>query len=113
MSYPAMVKLIGDSFQTVLNITETIPLSELGITHNIEMVAAREVANPIVPIVSGNTFIELVFWHHRHKLSKDCFPVIHGDNRYEDAINVDFKSLKILNFVTYLLLTYYINLPRV
>ena len=98
--------------QSSLNISEAIPLGKLGKTHDIEMIPAREITNPIVPIVSGNTFIELVFWHHGHKLSKNSFPVIHGDNHYEYAINVNFKSLKIITLVTYLLLTYYITLSR-
>jgi hypothetical protein len=112
MPYPAVVQFIGDCFQTVLNITEAIPLGKLGKAHDIEMITASEITNPVVSIVSGNTFIELVFWHHGHKLSKDSFPVIHGGNRYDLAINVDFKSLKFFNLVTYLLLTYYMALSR-
>ena len=112
MSYPAMVQFIGDCFQTVLNITKTITLGKLGKAHDIEMITASEITNSVVPIVSGNTFIELVFWHHRHKLCKNCFPVIHGDYRYDLTINVDFKSLKNITLVTYLLLTYYITLSE-
>ena len=112
MFYSAMVQFIGNGFQTVLNITKAITLGKLGKAHDIEMIPAREIANTEVSFVSGNTFIELVFWHHGHKLSKDSFPVIHGDNRYDLAINVDFKSLKTLPLVTYLLLTYYITLSR-
>jgi len=110
--YPAMVKLIGDCLQAVLNISKAISFGKLGKAHDIEMITTSEIANPIVPVVSGNTFIELVFWYHRHKLSKDSFPVVHGDNRYDFAINVNFKSLKNLTLVTYLLLTYYIALSR-
>jgi hypothetical protein len=113
MFYAAMIQFIGDCFQAVLNISEAIPLGKLGKTHDIEMIPAREITNPIVSIVSSNTFIELVFWHHGHKLSKNSFPVIHGDKHYEYAINVDFKSLKFTTLVTYLLLTYYIILSRV
>lgn len=113
MFYPTVVQFIGNCFQTVLNITETITLSELSNSHNIEMITAREIANTIVPIVSGNTFIKLVFWHHRHKLCKDCFSVIHGDYCYNIAINVNFKSFKKYILVTYLLLTYYIISSRV
>jgi hypothetical protein len=112
MSYPAMVQFIGNCFKTVLNITKAITLSKLGKAHDIEMITAGEIANTVVPVLSGNTFIELVFWHHRHKLSKNCFPVIHGDYRYDLTIKVNFKSLKTLNLVTYLLLTYYITLFR-
>ncbi len=112
MPYPTMVKLIGDCFQAVLNISKTISLGKLGKAHDIEMITASEIANPIVPVISGNTFIELVFWYHGHKLSKDSFSVVHGDNRYDFAINLDSKSLKIITLVTYLLLTYYITLSR-
>lgn len=113
MSYAAMIQFTGNSFQAIFDITEAIPLGKLGKTYDVEMITAREITNPIIPIVSGNTFIEFVFWHHGHKLSKDSFPVVHGDNRYDLAIKVDFKSLKILSDVTYLLLTYYITLSRV
>ncbi len=86
--------------QAVLDITKTVSLSELSKAHNIEMITASEITNPMIPIVSGNTFIEFVFWHHRHKLCKNCFPVIHGDYLYDLAIKVNFESLKKYNFVT-------------
>jgi hypothetical protein len=94
MSYSAMVEFIGDRIQTVLNITEAISLSKLSKAHDIEVVTASEITNSMVPFVLGNTFIEFVFWHHRHKLCKNCFPVIHGDYLYDLAIKLNFKSLK-------------------
>lgn len=100
MSYATMVKFIGNCIQAVLNITKTVSLSKLGEAHNIEVITAIEITNPMVPIVSGNTFIEFVFWYHRHKLCKNCFPVIHGDYLYDLAIKVNFKSLKKYIFVT-------------
>lgn len=112
MFYDAMIQFIGDCFQSVLNISEVIPLGKLGKTHDIEIIPAREITNPIVPMVSDNTFIEFVFWHHGPKLSKNSFSVIHGDNHYEYAINVNFKLLKITTLVIYLLLTFHITLVR-
>jgi hypothetical protein len=41
------------------------------------------------------------------KLGKDGLPLIHGDNRYNLALNVNFKSFKTSIFVMYLLLIYY------
>ena len=108
MSYSTVVEFARDRFQTVLNIPETIPLGKLGKAHNIEVVATCEIANSMVPIIPVNTFIELVFWYCRHKLCENCFSFIHGDNRYDLAIKVNFKSLKFITLVTYLLLTYYI-----
>jgi hypothetical protein len=100
MSDTTMVEFIGNCIKAVLNITETVSLSKLSEAYNIEMITASEITNPMVPIVSGNTFIEFVFWYHRHKLCKNCFPVIHGDYLYGLAIKVNFKSLKKYIFVT-------------
>jgi hypothetical protein len=73
--YPTMVKFVRNSLQTVLNITEAITLGKLCKAHDIELIPAREIANSVVTSVSGNTFIELVFWNHRHKLCKTVFPL--------------------------------------
>lgn len=112
MLYSTMVELTGDCIQAVLYIAKTVPLGKLGKAHHIEMVPASEISNPMVPIISGNTFIEFIFRHHGHKLCENCLPNIHGGNRYDFAIKVDFKSLKILALVNYLLLTYYILFPK-
>jgi hypothetical protein len=100
MPYPAMVEFIRDRVQTVFNITETISLGKLSKAHDIEMVTTSEIAYSMVPFVSGNTFIKFVFWHHSHKLCKNCFPVIHGDYLYDFAIKLNFKSLKNYIFIT-------------
>ena len=94
MSYASMVKFIGNCIQAVFNITKTVSFSKLSEAHDIKMVAASEITNPMVPIISGNAFIEFVFWYHRHKLCKNCFSVIHGDYFYDFAIKLKFKSLK-------------------
>ncbi len=83
----------------------------MGKAHDIEMVPACKLANSMVPVIAVNTFIEFVFGYHGRKLSKDGLPLIHGDNRYDIALNVDFKSFKNSIFVMYLLLTLYINYP--
>lgn len=66
--YPAIVQFIRDSIQTVFNITKAITLGKLSKAPDIKMIPTREIANSKAPLVSGNTFIEFVFWHHRQKL---------------------------------------------
>jgi len=69
-------------------------------------------ADSMVPVIAVYTFIKFVFGYHGHKLSKDGLPLIHGDNRYFIALNVDFKSFKNSALVMYLLLIYYILITR-
>lgn len=107
MLYAAVVEFTGDRFQTVFNVPETISLGKLSKAHDIEMVPTCKMADSMVPVIAVNTVIEFVFWYHGHKLSKDGLPLIHGDNRYDLALNVNFKSFKNSIFVMYLLLTYY------
>lgn len=104
----AVIEFARDCFQTVFYIPKTVSLGQLGKTHNIEMIPAGKLADSMVPVIAVNTFIEFVFGYHGHKLSKDGLPLIHGDYRYDIALNVDFKSFKNSIFVMYLLLTYYI-----
>ena len=98
---------LGMYLDTAFVFPEGSPRAQLQ-AHNIKMVTTCEIANSMVPIVPGNTFIEFVFWHCRNKLCENSFPFIHGYNRYDLAIKVNFKSLKILTLVTYLILTLYI-----
>lgn len=108
----AVIEFARDCFQAVFNIPKTVSLGKLGKAHDIEMIPASKVADSMIPIVAVNTFIEFVFGYHGHKLSKDGLPLIHGDNRYDIALNVDFKSFKDSTLVMYLLLTYYIITAR-
>ena len=106
MLYAAVIEFAGDRFQAVFNIPKTISLGKLGKAHDIEMVPTCKMADSMVPVIVVNTFVEFVFWYHGHKLSKDGLSLIHGDNRYDLALNVNFKSFKNSIFVMYLLLTY-------
>jgi hypothetical protein len=103
-----VIEFAGDRFQAVFNIPKTISLGKLGKAHDIEMVPTCKMADSMVPVIVVNTFVEFVFWYHGHKLSKDGLSLIHGDNRYDLALNVNFKSFKNSIFVMYLLLTYYL-----
>jgi hypothetical protein len=102
-----VIEFAGDCFKAVFNIPKTVSLGKLGKAHDIEMIPASKMADSMVPVIAVNTFIEFVFGYHGHKLSKDGLPLIHGDNRYDLALNVNFKSFKNSIFVMYLLLTYY------
>ncbi len=104
----AVIEFAGDCFKAVFNIPKTVSLGKLGKAHDIEMIPASKMADSMVPVIAVYTFIKFVFGYHGHKLSKDGLPLIHGDNRYDLALNVNFKSFKNSIFVMYLLLTYYI-----
>jgi len=108
----AVIEFARDCIKAVFYIPKTVSLGKLGKTHNIEMIPAGKLADSMVPVIAVNTFIEFVFGYHGHKLSKDGLPLIHGDNRYDLALNVNFKSFKNLIFVMYLLLTYYILIAQ-
>jgi len=105
-----VVEFTGYCFQAVFYITKTVSLGKLGKAHDIEVIPTSEVADSMVPIVFGNTFIEFIFRDYRHQLCENCFSAIHGENRYEYTKNADFKSLKIITLVTYLILTNYMVL---
>lgn len=107
MSDPTMIEFTGHCFQAVLDIPEAVSLGKLGKTHHIEMVPAGEVADAMVPVVSGNAFIKFIFRDYGHQLCENCLSTIHGDNLYDFAKNADFKSLKNLTLITYLLLANY------
>jgi len=107
-----VIEFARNCFQAVFNIPKTVSLGKLGKAHGIEMIPTCKLADSMVTVISVNTFIEFVFGYHGHKLSKDGLPLIHGDNRYDLALNVNFKSFKNSIFVMYLLLTYYILTAR-
>lgn len=87
----AVIEFARDCFQAVFNIPKTVSLGKLGKAHDIEMIPACKLAHSMVPLIAVNTFIEFVFGYHGHKLSKDGFTLIHGDNRYDLALNVNFQ----------------------
>jgi hypothetical protein len=107
-----VIEFARDCFHAVLYIPKTVSLGKLGKAHDIKMIPACKLADPMVSVIAVNTFIEFVFGYHGHKLSKDGLPLIHGDNRYDIALNVNFKSFKNYILVMYLLLTYYILITR-
>ena len=107
MPDPTVVEFTGYCLQAVLDVTKTISFGKLGKAHDIEVIPTGEVADAMVPIVSGNTFIKFIFRDYRHQLCENCFSAIHGENRYDFTKNADFKSFKFFTFVTYLLLIYY------
>ncbi len=108
----AVIEFTGDRSQAVFYIPKTVSLGKLGKAHDIEMIPASKMADSMVPVIAVYTFIKFVFGYHGHKLSKDGLPLIHGDNRYDIALNVNFKSFKNYILVMYLLLTYYILITR-
>lgn len=108
----AVIEFARDCFHAVFYIPKTVSLGKLGKAHDIEMIPTGKMADSMVPVVAVNTFIEFVFRYHGHKLSKDGLPLIHGDNCYDIALKVNFKSFKNSILVIYLLLTYYILISR-
>jgi hypothetical protein len=102
-----VVEFTGYCFQAVCDVPKTVSLSKLGKAHDIEVIPTGEVADTMVSVVSGNTFIKFIFRDYRHQLCENCFSAIHGENRYYFTKNADFKSLKIFTLVTYLILTIY------
>ena len=94
----------------MINVPKTVSFGKLGKAHDIELIPTSEVADTMVPIVSGNPFIKFIFRDYRHQLCKNCFSAIQGENRYYFTKNANFKSLKIFTLVTYLILTNYMVL---
>jgi|GEM_PF-1998462 len=109
MPDPTVVEFTGYYFQAVFDVPKTVSFGKLGKAHDIEVIPTGEVADTMVPIVSGNTFIKFIFRDYRHQLCENCFSAIHGKNRYDFTKNADFKSLNIFTFVTYLILTNYMS----
>jgi len=107
MPDPTVIEFTGYCFQAVFDVPKTVSLGKLGKAHYIKVIPTCEVADTMVPIVVGNTFIKFIFRDYRHQLCKNCFSAIHGENRYDFTKNADFKSLKNYILVTYLILTYY------
>jgi len=107
MPDPTVVEFTGYCFQAVLDVSKTVSFSKLGKAHDIKVIPTGEVADTMVSIVSGDTFIKFIFRDYRHQLCKNYFSAIHGENRYDFTKNADFKSLNFLTLVTYLILTHY------
>jgi hypothetical protein len=107
MPDPTVVEFTGYCFQAVLDVPKTVSFGKLGKAHDIEVIPTGEVADTMVPIVSGDTFIKFIFRDYRHQLCENCFSAIHGENRYDFTKNADFKSLKLFTLVTYLILINY------
>jgi hypothetical protein len=108
MPDPTVIEFTGYCFQAVFDVPKTVSLSKLGKAHYIKVIPTCEVADTMVPIVFGNTFIKFIFRDYRHQLCKNWFSAIHGDNRYDFTKNADFKSLKNYFLVTYLISTHYV-----
>ena len=66
-----MIKFMGDSCKACLNIPKTALVSILSEAHHKELVVTGEVPDTVVPIVTGNTIVELASGYERHKLGKN------------------------------------------
>ena len=63
-----VIQLARECSQTVFNVTETFPPSELSKTHDQKVLPTRKLPYSVVAIVLIDTLLELIFWQKLHQL---------------------------------------------
>ena len=94
-----MIQSMLDGNDAGLNIAKTVLRSILCKVYHEKLIVAGKVLGTIIPLVSGDTCIEISARYERHKLSKYGFPCEHRLTDKMVSPKLQFKSRTRKTFV--------------
>ena len=77
VSNARMVELRTDSFEACLDVPQTLPIRQLGKTHDLKLVVASQFSDAFVAVVTGDAFVEFVLGDEVHQLREYSSPFLH------------------------------------